>query len=62
MKAAGTIRLGNRLVKLAPRMGHGLAEQIATALGEQTVVVVGTNAATTVLPTLAQPSPHPAAS
>ena len=55
MKAAGTLRLGNRLVKLAPRMGRRLAEQIAQALSEQTVVVVvGTNAASTVLPRLAE--------
>jgi transposase len=46
MKAAGTIRLGNRLVKRAPRMGRRLAEQ--------TVVVVGTNATSLVLPRLAE--------
>lgn len=54
MKAAGTTRLGNRLVKLAPRMGRHLAEQITAALSEQTVVVVGTNAASLVLPRLAE--------
>jgi transposase len=51
MKAAGTTRLATRLVKRAPRMGR-LAEDIARALSEQTVVVVGTNAAATVLPRL----------
>jgi len=54
MKAAGTTRRGNRLVKLAPRMGRGLAEEISQALGEQTVVVVGTSAASMVLPRLAE--------
>lgn len=54
MKSAGTTRLGNRLVKHAPRIGHRLAEEISQALGEQTVVVVGTNAASTVLPRLAE--------
>lgn len=54
MKAAGTVRLGNRLVKLAPRIGRRLAEEISQALGEQTVVVVGTKAASTVLPRLAE--------
>ena len=54
MKAAGTTRLGNRLTKLAPRMGRRLAEEISRALGEQTVVVVGTNAAKMVLPRLAE--------
>jgi transposase len=54
MKTAGTTRLGNRLVKLAPRMGRRLAEQITQALTEQTVVVVGTNAASMVLPRLAE--------
>ncbi len=54
LKAAGTTRLGNRLVKLAPRLGRRLAEDISAALSEQTVVVVGTNAASLVLPRLAQ--------
>jgi len=54
MKTAGTIRLENRLIKRAPRMGHRLAAEIMQALSEQTVVVVGTNAATTVLPRLAE--------
>ncbi|MFB9283451.1 IS110 family transposase, partial [Pseudoclavibacter helvolus] len=47
-------RLANRLVKLAPRMGKRLADEIMQALSEQTVVVVGTNAASLVLPRLAK--------
>ena len=54
MKAAGTTRLGNRLVKLAPRMGRRLAAEIIQALAEQTVVVTGTNATGIVLPKLAK--------
>src|SRR5687768_9141131 len=41
-------QLGNRLVKLAPRMGRRWATEIARALTEQTVVVLGTQAATVV--------------
>ena len=47
-------RLANQLVKLAPRMGKGLAAEIVQALSEQTVVVLGTQAASIVLPRLAQ--------
>jgi len=54
MKVAGTPRMATRLLKLAPRMGRRLAEEITQALSEQTVVVVGTNAAATVLPRLAE--------
>jgi transposase len=54
MKTAGTTRMANRLLKRAPRMGRRLAEEITQALNEQTVVVVGTNAAATVLPRLAE--------
>ena len=54
MKTAGTKRMATRLLKLAPRMGRRLAEDITQALSEQTVVVVGTNAAATVLPRLAE--------
>ncbi len=54
MRTAGTVRLENRLIKRAPRMGRRLAAEIMQALSEQTVVVVGTNAATTVLPRLAE--------
>ncbi|MBA5690741.1 IS110 family transposase [Rugamonas apoptosis] len=46
--------LANKLSKLAPRMGKGLAHEIYLALSEQTVIVPGTNAATIVLPRLAQ--------
>ncbi len=58
MRTAGTVRLGNRLIKRAPRIGRRLAAEIMQALSEQTVVVVGTNAATTVLPRRACCSPH----
>ncbi|WP_028278457.1 IS110 family transposase [Arthrobacter sp. H5] len=54
MKTAETTRMATRLLKLAPRMGRRLAEDITQALSEQTVVVVGTNAAATVLPRLAE--------
>lgn len=54
MKAAGATRLGNRLIKRAPRMGRRLPEEIIQALAEQTVVVVSTNAASMVLPRLAK--------
>lgn len=47
-------QLTNRLVKLAPRMGKTWATQILQALSEQTVVVLGTQAASIVLPRLAQ--------
>lgn len=46
--------LANRLTKLAPRMGKRLAAEIVQALGEQTVVVPGTQAATVVMPRLAK--------
>lgn len=54
LKRAGENRLANRLVKLAPRMGRTIAAEIVRALDEQTVVVVGTSAAASVLPRLAQ--------
>lgn len=47
-------QLANRLVKLAPRMGKSWAAEIVQALSEQTVVVLGTQAASIVLPRLAQ--------
>ncbi len=47
-------QLGNRLAKLAPRMGKVWAAEILQALSEQTVVVLGTQAASIVLPRLAQ--------
>lgn len=58
MKSAGTARMAARLLKRAPRMGRRLEEEISQALSEQTVVVVGTNAAATVLPRLANSSPR----
>ena len=54
MKSAGAARMATRLLKRAPRIGRRLAEEITQALSEQTVVVVGTNAAATVLPRLAE--------
>ncbi|WP_241984401.1 IS110 family transposase [Cryobacterium sp. Hb1] len=54
LKAVGKARLGNRLIKLAPRMGRRLAEEIFQALSEQTVVVGGTHATRAVLPRLAE--------
>ena len=54
MRAAGTLRLGNHLVKPAFRMGRRLAVEITRALREQTGVVTGTNAARSVLPRLAE--------
>lgn len=53
MKAAGTTAR-QPVGKLAPRMGRHLAEQITAAFSEQTIVVVGTNAASLVLPRLAE--------
>lgn len=46
--------LANRLTKLAPRMGKGLATEIVQALSEQPVTVPGMQAATIVMPRLAQ--------
>ncbi|UOE46020.1 IS110 family transposase [Agromyces larvae] len=54
MTAAGEKRLGNRLIKLAPRKGREWAGELIQALRQQTVVVLGTNAAGTVLPRLAE--------
>ncbi len=47
-------QIANRLTKLAPRVGKTWAAQIVQALSEQTVVALGTQAATIVLPRLAQ--------
>ena len=44
LKAAGKARLGTRLIKIAPRMGRRLTEEIFQALSKQTVVVSGTHA------------------
>ncbi|WP_197430336.1 IS110 family transposase [Burkholderia savannae] len=46
--------LANRLTKLAPRMGKSLAAEIVQALSEQAVIVPCTQAATIVMPRLAQ--------
>jgi len=54
LAAVSPKQLANRLVKLAPRVGKTWAAQIAQALTEQTVVVLGTQAASIVLPRLAQ--------
>ena len=54
MKAAGTTRLANRLMKRAPKIGRQIAQDITRALSEQTVVVIGTAAASLVLPRLAE--------
>ena len=50
LAAVSEKQLANRLVKLAPRMGKGLAAEIVQALCEQSVVVLGTQAASIVLP------------
>ena len=54
LAAVSEKQLANRLVKLAPRMGKGLAAEIVQALSEQSVVVLGTQAASIVLPRMAQ--------
>jgi len=54
LAAAGTRRISTRLRRSAPRLADKLAAQITAALGEQTVVVTGTNAAAVVLPKLAE--------
>lgn len=54
LAGTGEKTLANRLTKLAPRMGKGLAAEIVQALSEQAVTVPGTQAATIVMPRLAQ--------
>ncbi|QBP53953.1 IS110 family transposase [Burkholderia pseudomallei] len=54
LAAANEKTLANRLTKLAPRMGKNLAAEIVQALSEQAVTVPGTQAATIVMPRLAQ--------
>ncbi|MXQ00284.1 IS110 family transposase, partial [Burkholderia pseudomallei] len=54
LAAASEKTLANRLTKLAPRMGKNLAAEIVQALNEQAVIVPGTQAATIVMPRLAQ--------
>ncbi len=53
LQAAGEKRIATRMLKLAPRKGRDWAHEIVAALGEQTVVVTGTNAAALVIPRLA---------
>lgn len=47
-------QLAKRLLKLAPRIGATLANEIVQALSEQSVMVHGTKAAAGVLPSLAR--------
>jgi transposase len=54
LRHAGQTRIGNVLVKRAPKIGRDLAGQILVALKEQTVVVAGTSAAGLVIPRLAE--------
>ena len=54
LKTAGRGHVRARLKKHAPRAADRLTEAIFNALGEQTVVVVGTGAAGIVLPKLAE--------
>nr|QBP62881.1 IS110 family transposase [Burkholderia pseudomallei] len=54
LAAANEKTLANRLTKLAPRLGKNLAAEIVQALNEQAVTVPGTQAATIVMPRLAQ--------
>ncbi|MEV8268692.1 IS110 family transposase [Microbacterium sp. NPDC076911] len=53
LHAAGEKRIATRMLKLAPRKGRDWAHEIIVALGEQTVVVTGTNAAALVVSRLA---------
>nr|WP_240630398.1 IS110 family transposase [Specibacter cremeus] len=53
LRRTGQARVATLLARYAPRAGKGWAADVFTALGEQTVVVAGTNAAGTVLPQLA---------
>lgn len=53
LRSAGEKRIAARMLKLAPRKGREWAHEIVGALGEQTVVVTGTNAAALVVPRLA---------
>lgn len=53
LRRAGQSRVAAFMAKSAPRAGRRWAEEIFTALGEQSVVVAGTGAAGVVLPQLA---------
>lgn len=54
LTSAGRGHLRARLKKHAPRLAERLTEEVFTALGEQTVVVPGTDAAGVVIPILAE--------
>jgi transposase len=54
LASAGRGHVRARLKKHAPRLAERLTEEVFTALGEQTVVVPGTDAAGVVIPILAQ--------
>jgi transposase len=54
IRSLGRARLAARLRRRAPHIGDRLAGQIWDALGEQTVIVTGTDAAARVLPRLAE--------
>lgn len=54
IRRLGHSRLATRLSRNAPRMGTRLAGEITAALAEQNVVIVGTSAAETVIPKLAE--------
>ncbi|QAY64759.1 IS110 family transposase [Xylanimonas allomyrinae] len=54
LQKAGKRQVADRLRKRAPRAGARWAETVFTALGEQTVVVAGTDAAGAVIPRLAK--------
>lgn len=53
LRKAGQARVAAHLRKLAPRAGNRWAQDVFTALSEQTVTVSGTDAAAIVLPQLA---------
>ncbi|WP_298585644.1 IS110 family transposase [uncultured Kocuria sp.] len=53
LQVAGRGHVRARLKKHAPRLAGSLTEEIFDALGQQSVVVAGTEAATTVIPILA---------
>lgn len=54
LAAAGRGHVRARLKKHAPRLAAPLTDEIFEALGQQSVVVAGTEAATTVIPILAE--------
>jgi transposase len=54
LRKAGRRRLISLIRPKAPRMAERLVEDVFTALDEQTVVVPGTNAAATIVPSLAR--------